>query len=196
MPRQSKLIQYFCNACGKEMLQYERASKGRKKRYCSLACRHKGLMEPDEIRFYRFLSAPDANGCINWTGMIACGTGYGRLRKTGSRKKHDCHRFAYELAHGQIPAGMCVCHKCDNRKCCNQEHLFLGTKAENNRDKCDKGRQTKGVDCHLAKLTEEDVRAIRHLASEGRARHEIARGFGMSKNAVRYIIRRETWKHV
>jgi hypothetical protein len=65
-------------------------------------------------------------------------SGYGALKLKG--KKVNTHRLAYELVKGEIPDGMCVCHSCDNRKCIEISHLWLGSKADNNRDMGQKGR--------------------------------------------------------
>ena len=58
----------------------------------------------------------------------------------GSTSKGLAHRVAWEKAHGPIPKGMYVLHRCDNPPCINVEHLFLGTQAENMRDMAAKGR--------------------------------------------------------
>ena len=73
------------------------------------------------------------NGCLVWTGHC-CNRGYGKSMG------RPTHRIAYERAKGPIPPGMFVCHACDNRRCINPEHLWLGTNADNMRDMKAKGR--------------------------------------------------------
>lgn len=80
------------------------------------------------------------SGCIEWTGATNS-NGYGHLGRGGRREpKVMAHRLAWELARGPIPAGMHVCHSCDNPPCCNVEHLFLGTRSDNMSDMVSKGR--------------------------------------------------------
>jgi sugar (pentulose or hexulose) kinase len=80
--------------------------------------------------------------CWLWTANKR-GKGYGSFRVSG--RTLSTHRIAWVLMNGQIPDngsyhGICVCHKCDVRNCCNPEHLFLGTQMENVEDKDRKGR--------------------------------------------------------
>lgn len=117
--------------------------------------------------------------------------GYGQLRHEG--RTVYAHRLAFERARGAIPDGMCVCHKCDVRACINPEHLFLGTKGENNKDRDDKGRGNRGARNGAAKLNEEQVIAIR--AAEG-SYESIGRSFGISRHHASLIKRRIRWAHV
>lgn len=78
-----------------------------------------------------------SDGCWVWSGTINRTTGYGSL--TVERKSRYAHRLAWELDHGPIPAGLCVLHRCDNRRCVRPDHLFLGTFADNTRDMMAKG---------------------------------------------------------
>lgn len=79
--------------------------------------------------------------CWNWKGC-RFPTGYGR--STVFKKNEYAHRTAFILSKGNIPDGLCVCHKCDNPSCCNPMHLWLGTDADNMHDRDAKGRNNKG----------------------------------------------------
>ena len=78
------------------------------------------------------------NGCFIWTGVVN-NKGYGVL-KIGTKGRGQAHRLSWAEHYGPIPKDMCVLHKCDNRACFNIDHLFLGTKGDNNRDRHAKGR--------------------------------------------------------
>jgi hypothetical protein len=88
-------------------------------------------------RFWSWVEKiPDA-GCWIWSGKMNP-NGYGAMKISG--KQYGSHRLAWMLVHGDIPAGMLVCHRCDVRLCCNPSHLFLGTGMDNMRDAVKKGR--------------------------------------------------------
>lgn len=89
-------------------------------------------------RFWK-LVAKRENSCWEWTGtIIKQGDGYGQIKL--GRFNIYTHRLSWEIHHGTIPKGMKVCHKCDNGRCCNPEHLFLGTQKDNIKDYWDKNR--------------------------------------------------------
>lgn len=131
------------------------------------------------------------DSCWGWNGKTER-FGYAVLGKHGKR----AHRLSYELHHGPIPDGMVVCHTCDNPPCCNPDHLFLGTPAENSRDMVDKGRSNRGERNGHARLTEADVRDIRAARSQGLGLREIGARFELSKGAVHDIVTRRRWAHI
>jgi hypothetical protein len=94
------------------------------------------VLSPDaQARFWSRI--PRTTGCWEW--KAGCfDNGYGAFKSQG--KQYHAHRLVWELTRGKIPSGLLVCHKCDNPRCCNPEHLFLGTVSDNAKDAVAKGR--------------------------------------------------------
>jgi hypothetical protein len=101
------------------------------------------------------------------------------------------HRVAYEHAHGPIPDGLLVCHRCDNPPCCNPAHLFAGTPKDNMQDMARKGRSRLGS---RARLTTEDVEAIRAACARGTSRRDLGQRFGVTSDHIGQIARGMRWK--
>jgi len=140
-------------------------------------------------RFESFVMPVPWSGCHEWMGFIP-ENNYGRFRI--GNKMPLAHRIAYELYIGPIPKGLHVCHTCDNRRCVNPFHLFVGTAKDNAQDKVSKGRSLAGESHNLAKLTRDQVEAIRE---DERFQFEIAADYGVSQSQVSNIKRGKRWEN-
>lgn len=136
-----------------------------------------------------WLSVAKAEGCWLWRGN--CDTkGYGKFHVSG--RAYRATRVAYALTKGPIAAGLLVCHACDNPPCCNPDHLWLGSDADNARDMVEKGRASRraGVANTRCRLSPDQVRSIRH---DSRSHRRIARAYGVGRTTVRNIQDGITW---
>ena len=122
-----------------------------------------------------------ADSCWNWDRCTNRG-GYGLV--SIRNKSTLVHRVIYELLIGKIPKGKFVCHTCDNRRCLNPSHLFLGTNADNQRDAAIKGTKA-------GKLSLQDVTEIRRLYIEGFKQKALAKMLNISQPGVSKIV---NWK--
>jgi hypothetical protein len=126
--------------------------------------------------------------------------GYGRI--FDGERVVSAHRYSWIAHFGPIPDGLVVCHKCDNPPCCNPEHLFIGTRADNSRDMHRKGRSAGGQkhpplgeSHHSSKLTRSLVVSAREWFDSGVSRREISERLGVGRSAVDRIINRKIWKN-
>lgn len=182
-------------------------------KYCSYKCRHEYIKSQIGNRFWQKLDKSDE--CWIWKGKKyrnGYGQAYGGRRPNGKTFERLAHRMAYELAFGTIPEGLCVCHKCDNRLCCNPDHLFLGTQKENLQDMVKKGRAVKAEDSwthkqpervrrgmthHTTRISDDDVRHIRARWAQGNISYaELGREMNLSSGAIWNIVNNVTWRHV
>ena len=193
----------------------------------------------DEKTIARFWSKVDKDGpvpvhrpelgpCWLWTAYRNS-DGYGQFgvgsRTDGTRRVRPAHAFALEIGDDPIPVGLCACHHCDNPSCVRRSHLFVRSRADNNRDAKIKGRIASG-DRHGSvtkpdrrgralgdrnasrKYPEKRPRGEKHWCSKltnedvrairaatGR-QIDIANRFGVDRSIVGKIRARKSWRHV
>jgi hypothetical protein len=158
----------------------------------------RGQMSENYLRrLFNHIDFGNNKDCWNWAGSITENNRYGLFRLNGSQTK--AHRFCYELWVGEIPDGMCVCHKCDNPKCVNPDHLFLGTQFDNMVDRTDKNRGYKpiGEKNLFSKLKEKEVLEIRRLYKTRRvSQRYLAKMFLVTASCVENIVSRKSWSYL
>ena len=157
-----------------------------------------------EERFWSKVNIKSNNECWNWIAGI--GThGYGSFKYNG--KNTGSNVMAWILTNGEIKNNLWVLHSCDNKLCCNPNHLFLGTALNNNRDMFSKGRNVvalktnpklaaRGENVAGAKLKEFQVIEIREKLLKGSSELSIAKEYNVSPPTIRDIKSNRTWKHV
>lgn len=134
-------------------------------------------------------------GCWSYSGYHDS-DGYGRFWYNGTNI--GAHQFSILMGGGTIPKGYFVCHHCDNPGCVNPNHLFVGTAADNSRDRDQKGRHvsTPGELNGSSRFTTKDILYIRQYYIKGKNTKELATKFQCHSNVILNIVKRKTWKHI
>jgi len=138
-------------------------------------------------RFYA--KAVRVGDCLIWQGKSRVGP-YATVGYQGTQWL--AHRLSYFFATGEEPP--VVRHTCDTPLCVEPTHLLAGTHADNVQDKVDRGRQPRHEAHHNARLTREQVGAIRQLAREDTSQKDLATHFGVSKQQISRIVNGKRWK--
>ena len=182
-----------CPVCQKHFFPF-----GSSQKYCSRKCWSEGSTKPLAERFFSHVEKTD--GCWLWTGSTDV-FGYGKMTMRKPNKRPVAtHRISWEIHFGAIPAGLLVCHKCDNPPCVNPDHLFLGTHADNNADMMRKGRQVitpmPGEKNQSAKLTEDQAREAIELRKQGQTLKQIGDRFHVSFSCIHLLVTGKKWAHL
>jgi hypothetical protein len=154
----------------------------------------------DLIRFWNYVDIKTPEECWEWLRALN-NKGYGKFSINKGHIGIYAHRFSYWCTYNFYPGKLNVCHSCDNPKCCNPNHLWLGTQLDNIKDCVKKKRNSPPPipinQINRAKLTLAQVLEIKLLfKSENFTCESVAKLYNMSNEAIRQIKIGKSWKHV
>lgn len=152
--------------------------------------RAKRIRETFVVRFWARVQKSES--CWEWQGGTN-GGGYGSLKVEG--RVELAHRVSYRLEVCE-PGDICVLHSCDNPRCVRPDHLFLGTRSDNNRDRDQKGRLAPNYKSRNpnARLNQADIDEIRRLYQKGDVRQvDLALRFGVNQTHISRIVTNGAW---
>ncbi len=156
------------------------------------------VQEKDIERFYKYVDKRADDECWEWQGTLDY-HGYGVYSL--KRVLYKAHRASLFFSGNDVPSHLHCCHTCDNPRCVNPNHLWMGTVQDNMRDRQNKGRtrtgHLHGEDNTGAKLTEEAVLFIRaNYDGKEYSQTKLAKMFGVCKTNIRNVLNRKSWKHI
>jgi hypothetical protein len=204
-----RFVEIPCQQCGKVRSVRDQPSRIAEAGSHCVKCVQSALAEPLDVRLWRRVDfdgpapshRPELGPCHLWTGPVNTGPpgtgGYGWIG-LGDGTSTTVHRVAWNLHYGRWP-DPCALHRCDVRRCVRWEHLFEGTRADNNADMTEKGRNAnmKGERNPAHKVTADEVREIRRrYAAGGVTQQELGNEFGLTQGIISHMIVRRTWKSV
>ena len=194
-----------CEICNKAILKIPR--------FCGNKCRGQDLKKwmlkyrsfvwklatPEErqehIKKYYMKNVIIKDGCWDWNKKCLRDK-YPKMHFCRNEPKVMIHRYSWTLHKGEIPEGKLVLHKCDNSRCSNPDHLFLGTNNDNINDMLEKRRNPVGITHGCAKLTDDDIFKIRAFLAQGISLNKLAQEFNVAKKTILNIKQKKTWKHI
>lgn len=144
---------------------------------------------PEERFWEKVDKSSGEDACWLWTGYCDNKKGYGRIRWRG--RPHVASRVAWEIAHGIPDDDLFVLHSCDNPRCVNPAHLFLGTNQDNidDRERKNRNRPPRGEKHWCSKLTDSQVLEIRSRYAAGETnQRQLGREYGVSGVQIGNII--------
>lgn len=148
------------------------------------------------VKFWSLIDIRSKEEC--WPWLRSNGENkYGKFVAPEYGKVFQAHRLAYLLVKGKLSKSLQIRHTCDWKPCCNPEHLIKGTQLDNARDAVERGRYKIGENNGAAKLAGVSVvKRIRELYATGKYSHrQLAKRFGLVRNAIKGIVTGKTWKH-
>lgn len=181
-----------CELCGNKVTRETKQKTPQ--RFCSNKCVNLSMKATEQELWKRAIKAYEKDvikqeGCWDWKGLLYK-KGYACISGSCTHKTRSAHRISWMIHKGPIPDGMHVLHNCDNRKCTNPEHLFLGTNLDNSNDCTKKFRQ------HSV-LKKNQVIEVKKLLKEGNLSHrEIGELFGVKREAITKINNGKRWKNI
>lgn len=181
--------QYICDTCGVAFETYPKRDRP-PPRFCAKRCYRGERSLPQ--RFFSHVSVGADTSCWMWTSGTS--DNYGSFGWCGRRI--PAHRASWLLHGRHLPPGLCVLHRCDVRRCVNPQHLFVGTRRDNNKDRNAKGRQARGETNAASKLKATQVLAIRMRCLAGERQIDVASSLGLAPCTISQIVNRKRWAHL